>query len=468
MVENGNVGLGEAISGGTNLSGNWGNPLSQGLGLRQRNVLLEAQQEAQRQAKEQAQIEKIGKYSAIDTSKWRSPSRANAHKLVLDKYNNDIMQAVMSGDMSKAAMKRQEAIGLTQAAKANDEQVYELAEKPVKGSISRQYIKSLYPKGGVEALVKDHEELPFRRLVDVSEDGLDVRAIDVEDPKITKTFRNTADFFLSKTPTTKKVATGGGQIYYEVDPKDPTYQANKATAINSIFNDDAYVKQLAYTPDFEKYYRTYLAKNGKDVYSADLQVDEYGDAEIVVGEDGLPKDDYGKAMYGFIKEKFDENERPIIKDVTPKSSGGSGRSKELYVNGRNTPWDFRKTSDGGTIMQSHGTGATTLSLKGIAKVGEKGKQRNVEAQEVKNAVAKWRPEDRNFIVTGADEGGLPITMLVGEDDFIANTGLTDSGVEEYFTGYKRKGSVKTEKPTTKKKRVYAGLDASGNPIYKEE
>jgi hypothetical protein len=31
-----------------------------------------------------------------------------------------------------------------------------------------------------------------------------------------------------------------------------------------------------------------------------------------------------------------------------------------------------------------------------------------------------------------------------------------------------KGSIKTEKPTTKKKRVYAGLDASGNPIYKEQ
>lgn len=448
MVENGNVGLGSAISEGTNLSGNWGNPISQGLQLRQRNVLLEAQQEAQKEAKRQAQIEKFAKYSNIDISKWKSVQRANDFKKVADEYGVDIMNAINSGDVSKAVQLQNELKGLSYASQMNDRQIYEFVEKPVRGSITRDRRKNIYSKKGIEGLREDKYLHPFTNLYE--EDGADFRAVDIEDPKIAKNFRTTADFFLSKTPTAKKLASAGGQVYYEVDPKDNTYQANKASAINSIFSDDAYVKKLSNTPEFIDYYDKFVAKNGKTLETAEVETDEYGDALIITDEIGMPKDDYGKAMYGFIKEKFDENERPLLKAITPKSSGDGGRSKELYVNGRNTPWDFRKTSDGGTIMQSHGTGATTLSLKGIAQVGEKGKPRSVEAQEVKNAVAKWRPEDRNFIVTGADEGGLPITMLVGEDDFIANTGLTDSGVEEYFTGYKRKGSVKTTAPAKSK------------------
>jgi len=98
MVEN----LGSAISEGTNLSGNWGNPLSQGLGLRQRNVLLEAQQEAQRQAKEQAQIEKVAKYSSMDNSKWFSTKRAKEFQQEANTVLPQIMEARKSGDVMKA------------------------------------------------------------------------------------------------------------------------------------------------------------------------------------------------------------------------------------------------------------------------------------------------------------------------------------------------------------------------------
>ena len=57
MVE---IGLGEAIAGGTNLSGEFGSPITRSLALREQNELRRLQIEEARAAKERAAAERVG------------------------------------------------------------------------------------------------------------------------------------------------------------------------------------------------------------------------------------------------------------------------------------------------------------------------------------------------------------------------------------------------------------------------
>jgi len=60
-----NIGLGEAISGGTRLSGDFGQPITRGLQLGVQNEWQSLQREQQAQARLQRQSEEMAKFTTL-------------------------------------------------------------------------------------------------------------------------------------------------------------------------------------------------------------------------------------------------------------------------------------------------------------------------------------------------------------------------------------------------------------------
>jgi len=74
--ELGNSGLGEAIAGGTRLSGDWGNAVTRGISMGMQNDFRQLQKQQQEQAKLAKQAEDMAKFATLDESKWYNPKRA--------------------------------------------------------------------------------------------------------------------------------------------------------------------------------------------------------------------------------------------------------------------------------------------------------------------------------------------------------------------------------------------------------
>jgi hypothetical protein len=427
MVENANTGLGSAISEGTNLSGGFGNPISQGLGLRQRNVLLEAQQEAQRQAREQAQIEKVAKYSSMDNSKWFSTKRAKEFQQEANTVLPQIMEARKSGDVMKAVELENGLKNKLAISKIIDRDEEKLSKLDPRSVTTRQ-AQDIYNTSGAAGLMEHNKKHWYSPIAVVDEETGDFQVRQIPNPNLDKTLERSIDRSLGELFPDKKVGSAGGVNYYQIDNKSPEYVAAKNNVIKSIIEDEQKVEGILATKDFKNYYESYLDRN---------KIESGLDDEMDVSD----------ALQRFVTEKYDQKESLKVKGITPKSSGGGSGS------GKKTNWIWTEDDGGFYAVELRNNPTPKQILSGFL-VNDDGTKTSVN-KEVTSPKIKYNG-DGTFVVTGYENKNGTIRDVrmvdVPAKDIMAKFEITPDEMKSRF-GYEVKGSVKTTAPATKKKTI---------------
>lgn len=348
MVE-GNISLGEAISGGTNLSGNFGSPISYGLQLNQRNVILEAQQEERKRLKQQQLEEKMMKFTSFDTGKFNNATRAKEFQTKVAQTMPKVFEAVKKGDVMEASRLKQELQNELAIAKIVDRDEYELG-KLDKRLVTTKQAQEAYNIGGAAELAKENEKYWFSPIADIDEETGSFKVRQIADPKIDKRIAKDIDDRLSEMFPDKKVGSAGGVNYYQIDKNTPAYKQAKQEVINKYLGDEEITDQVLATKGFKKYYDEYLDRN---------KVERGLDDELDVAD----------ALKQYIGVKYDENEKLKVKGIAQKSSGG-GKTR------KNTPWKYgEKDSEGWVGIGIYGTQEAHQVLTGDLTQTDKSEKR---------------------------------------------------------------------------------------------
>jgi hypothetical protein len=465
MVEN--VGLGEAIAGGTNLSGQWDNPITMGL---QTDTQLDFKRIEKQQA-EQARLAKMQdelmKLTSFDEGKWTSPEIARKFKdytaqnmpLLVDRYKKGDKMGVL--EIQKKILDEKNAL---QFADRGIKSLYELPEK----SVTRKSLMNDFNQGGIFKIVEEDSKFNFLppRIEGYDETTGYFKPKNVPNPNIDRVMGLQAKERLKGVPKAKNIGTKGGTIQYTIDEKDPEYLRAKTESVNNILSNSDLVNQVLYTDDFRDYYKEYLTKN-----------------QVGLNED--TEADLEEAMKGFLSKKFDNNKVLTIEKQTTRGGGSKSYDTSLYTNGKRTNnYEFKFDEQGRTLVD-YPTGQTPakLYLEGMEKLGSGEEIRKV--REVFNPKISYFGNGKFLVEGQVKEDSEYIDtnpMVVDESQISLQLGLNEKGLKTYFPEYaKEKGATPTKpktatttakaKPATAKKDSYPAWKAknpNGTPAqYKE-
>jgi hypothetical protein len=367
-MEQVNIGLGEAIAEGTNASGNFGNPITQGIGIGQRNILLEAQKEEKKRAKQLAMQEKMAKYSNFDPSKWYDKGiGSKAHEAIKTKLPL-IYEKVTSGDDIGRIQLEQEL--------SNEIAMYKIQDGDVKkiGTAKRDYATTApaqkrYAKEGIKGILNDATNYPPSMAIadiDTETGNFELRNI----PKVNLT-RDLGKLSESIIPT-KKGQVVGTQQYYNVDLKSPEYQNARAAAVNSYLSSNEKAMGILVSDEFKEFFDKQLEANN------------------IPRESVLDNDDFAEdVLAAYVGMKFDETASKKVKPQTIRkasSGGASGESK------------FTFTPEGsGYIVNYKGKGGIIEKIDG--NVIENGVERKVTL-DVNDPTLLYNPRNKTFTIKG--------------------------------------------------------------------
>lgn len=435
MVENINTGLGEAIAGGTRLSGEFGSPISRGLQMNAQMDFQRLQKAQAEQARLQKKQEDMMRFTTLDEGKWNSPQIANE----FHKYAKNQMAAVQDlyskGDRLGAYNLMNEVKNELRIKKMVDNGVGSMMKMPTT-SLTKTRLTDAFYKKGIMGVMEENEKMPFAPVAD----NIDLESgffnpIAVKDPNVNRYIGGIAREALMSVPKVKKIGIQGSTNLYSIDPNDPNYVAVKESAINRIMSDDDFISRMVYTDAFKKHYDDYLA-------------------EQKIGYDEVLESDLENAVRTFVEKKFEDNPMGRIERQTPRSGGvGAKYDVNFFSGGKNTGrWDYKVVDDGYTQVEVQGNPTANPVYRGIDKSGKE------VTLNYKNPRLKYDPSIGKFRLLGfMDSGGILIPLpeaIVSVNEVMSKHGLTEKGLQEFFPDYKAKAQAPKVKSNVDKYSKY--------------
>jgi len=436
MVEN--IGLGEALAEGTNLSGEFGNPISKGIALGAQNQLAQMQRQQQEQAKLEKQAEEMYKFATLDEGKWYNAKNAQTFHEYAKMELPKIMNAYNSGDRMKANQLKSDLLNKMEIAKVIDRERYNLGRLPA-NNVTTKLAQDIYNKEGIMGFAEHNRKYPFAPIADIDIDSGDFQVRQVGNPKLTSTLTETIKDKIGSLPKVKKIAQSGGSDVLQLDPTDPDYKNARQKVIDIVINEKG--EKILYTQDFQKYYDEYLAKKGITHEEA-----------ILEDEDGTGKPtDLDIALNEYLNKKYDEVESKSVryeKPTQPKSgfnifvdnSGNSAYS-------RNKKYRFDKQADGSWLLNPAMSANETLEMEG-SEVGKDGLPKKPRQYTLKEVSLKYLGGD-DWEINGYEKTGeakIAKKIKVKTPAIKNKTSYDDNDLTKLF-GYQRpQGAVKA--PTT--------------------
>jgi hypothetical protein len=450
MVEE--IGLGQAIAGGTNLSGGWNDaPLTRGLQLDSQNEFRRLEQEKAKQAALEKKQEEMRKLSTFDYDKWANKEVAKKFEDYASKRLPEMQEKFSRGDKMGAYKVRTEIENEMRTLKRLDRDTAALKNLP-KNSAIKGSIENDFSQGGIFKILEEDSQFNFlpKRIDIIDEETGEFRVNDTENPNIDRLMGQKSQSILSSLPKSKAIGKEGNAIVYSVDEKDPNYIKEKEALISSIMIDPANLnlaRQIAKSDDFRYYYKDYLKNKG-------------------VGANEDTEFDFENAMKSFLEYKFENNKISKVSKQTPRSGGGSTDKNKFR---------FTVNADGATAV-AYGDGRTNAyaTFAGDELVSKKGSN---EVQRIKSTTKYEAPiitylGNGKFKIEGSvmEKGKLvpaEFPMEVDKNELMFKLGLDEAKLKANFPAYaKEQGGVQKPKSgVTTKKKQYKGLDVNGNPIY---
>jgi hypothetical protein len=425
MVET-NVGLGEAIAGGTRLSGEFGSPISRGLQLNAQMDFQRLQRAQAEQARLQKKQEDMMRFTTFDEGKWNSPQIANE----FNKYAKEKMAVVQDlyskGDKLGAANQMNEIKHELRIKKMVDNGVGSMMKMPTT-SVTKGRITEAFNKNGVVGIIEENEKYPFAPIAD----NIDLESgffnpVTVKDPNVNRYIGGIAKETINSVPKVKKIGQQGSTNLYSIDPNDPSYVAAKDAAINRIMSDDDFIGRMVYTNDFKKHYDEYLAAEK-------------------IGYNEVLESDLNNAVKTFIEKKFEDNPMGRIERQTPRS-GGSGSNVNInpswHVGGKNSGrWNYQVVDDGYTQVEIQGNPTANPVYRGINDKNEE------VTLSYKNPRLRYVPSKGMFSLKGFMDIGNGILAplpeaFISPKEVMSKHQLNESGLQGYFPDYKPKAAAK--------------------------
>jgi hypothetical protein len=426
-METSNFGLGSALSDGTNLSGGFGSPISSGLQLQQRNVILEAQQEEKKRLREQQLQERMMRYTSFDTGKFNNATRAKEFQTKVAQTMPKVFEATQKGDIMEASRLKQELQNELAIAKIVDKEEYELGKLDKRLATTKQ-AQEAYNRGGAAELAKENEKYWFSPIADIDEETGSFKVRQIADPKIDKRIAKDIDDRLSEMFPDKKVGSAGGVNYYQIDKNTPAYKQAKQEVINKYLGDEEITDQVLATKGFKKYYDEYLDRN---------KVERGLDDELDVAD----------ALKQYIGVKYDENEKLKVKGIAQKSSGGGS--------GKKTNWIYTEPDANGFVAVELKNNPTPKQILSGSIVQGDGKKTSVN-KTITSPKIKYLGGE-SFSVIGFDDKNDDKTIElvdVSASDIMNKFEFTPEEMKAKF-GYVKKGVNAAPKAViTKKKKLY--------------
>ena len=442
MAENTNTGLGEAIAGGTRLSGEFGSPISRGLQMNAQMDFQRLQKAQAEQARLQKKQEDMMRFTTLDEGKWNSPQIANE----FHKYAKNQMAAVQDlyskGDRLGAYNLMNEVKNELRIKKMVDNGVGSMMKMPTT-SVTKTRLTDAFKKKGIMGVMEENEKYPFAPVAD----NIDLESgffnpIVVKDPNVNRYIGGIAREALMSVPKVKKIGIQDSTNLYSIDPNDPNYVAVKESAINRIMSDDDFISRMVYTDAFKKHYDDYLA-------------------EQKIGYDEVLESDLDNAIRTFVEKKFEDNPMGRIERQTPRSGGGSKSfnfNPSWHIDGKNIDgWTYQVVDDGYTQVEIKGNPTANPVYRGVDNNDKE------VTLNYKNPRLRYIPSKGMFSLKGfMDKDGILIPLpeaYISPKEVMSKHRLTEGGLQGYFPDYK----AKAQAPKAKGKKDSFPIWKSKNP-----
>jgi hypothetical protein len=422
MVEN--VGLGSAIAEGTDLRGNFGSPITQGLQLNQRNVIADAAREQAKLAKQQAMMEKMAKYTTFDEGVWADKKLAEEAKNVIKEGTAKIMLSMQSGDRIGAEQSKMETQNKLGSLKLLNQDYVKLKKLSPKNANTKRVLET-FSKGGVGAIQQNDQKFFFAPDLIVNEDG-SFEPVEYQDIKAKSTLNKIANSVLDQVvPNTKPVVVDG-RAYRSVDKNSPEYVAAKQRTFE-IFND--YKKDVLGSDEFRDFYSKYLKENKipEDAVRVEPEIDISGNE--------LPPD-YEAAYQKWVSDNFDKIVTPPV--TSTKLAQGKGREPSSAYN---TEGSFTyRFFNGRTSVRKPKSEVTKRTYKGFLANEANGLFDSVKEDiSIENPDFEYVPNGDYFLMAGKGEYGDYIKAKITPEELMISEGIKDKQkLAKLFPDYKPK------------------------------
>ena len=422
MVET-NVGLGEAIAGGTSLSGDFGSPIGRGLQIQEANEFRRYQQEQKRLAEQERLENEMAKFAEFDTSKFSNPKRAAEVQDYVKKRLPEVFMAYQSGDKLKASQIKNEILdfsNLKRIVDKTEDSVNKLSNK----SLTKEPLTRIINEKGIEGVDEHNRKFPFAPIAMVDPEYGTIKPIDVPYVDYNRAFRDNIDRALSGIAKDKYAGASGTSKMFVIDKSKPEYKQARQRAIENILGDDRVLQSIMYSKDFKDFYTKKMEGMGVPLEEATSE-----DLDNILGD--------------FVNELYDKNEVSTIRYQGQGSTSGGNYDATLYVNGKkNNRYVLTIDESGRTEASLPNKAETEILFEGL----EGGEAKKISKPRITYV------GNNNFKVEGLVDYGsgvyVPNEIVVPKSAIKAAFELTEKGLQTFFQGYEPpKPAAKT--PTQK-------------------
>ena len=414
------IGLGEAIAGGTNLSGEFGSPFTRALATKEQNELRRLQMEEARAAKERAAAERVGRYLYKDDGKWFNPKNAEEFRKEYSMALPKMIAAERSRDIAGLTELQMNVQNKATYYKAKDEQERELQTSMPKFETARITDKILKGRG-IQGIEEDAMLYPVPAAV-IDESGI-VRVNRIPDYNIDRDMKLAAKS-LAQSAKLSKVKGASGLDVYETDMDAPEFKEAKDKIILDYMRNSDLMRRVMAKQEFKDF------------------MDRY-ERETKIPREKLLGDNLIDVQAAFLDEKFNSNFKPRAKELR-KLSGRSGGSRSGGGGSYSRIWNFNDDKEGYTLIQSRSTSRPVLDFP------IKSKNNQEELVTIYSPKAKYDVSKGVFLVKGFDDAkyGSPITIEVTPEMIRNQFDMTEQELAKEFPSYRLKDAAK--KPKGKK------------------
>ena len=400
------IGLGEAIAGGTNLSGEFGSPFTRALATKEQNELRRLQMEEARAAKERAAAERVGRYLYKDDGKWFNPKNAEEFRKEYSMALPKMIAAERSRDIAGLTELQMNVQNKATYYKAKDEQERELQTLMPKFETARITARIL-KEGSVQGIQEDAMLYPVPAAF-IDESGI-VRVNRIPDYNIDRDMKLAAKS-LAQSAKLNKVKGASGLDVYETDMNAPEFKEAKDKIILDFMRNRDLMRRVMAKQEFKDF------------------MDRY-ERETKIPREKLLGDNLIDVQAAFLDEKFNSNFKPRIKESRTRLGRSGGSYRRI--------WNFNDDKEGYTLIQSRSTSRPVLDFP------IKSKNNQEELVTIYSPKAKYDVSKGVFLVKGFDDAkyGSPITIEVTPEMIRNQFDMTEQELAKEFPSYRPKAAA---------------------------
>jgi len=400
------IGLGEAIAGGTNLSGEFGSPFTRALATKEQNELRRLQIEEARAAKERAAAERVGRYLYKDDGKWFNPKNAEEFRKEYSMALPKMIAAERSRDIAGLTELQMNVQNKATYYKAKDEQERELQTSMPRFETARITARIL-KVGGIQGIQEDAMLYPVPAAF-IDESGI-VRVNRIPDYNIDRDMKLAAKS-LAQSAKLNKVKGASGLDVYETDMNAPEFKEAKDKIILDFMRNRDLMRRVMAKQEFKEF------------------MDRY-ERETKIPREKLLGDNLIDVQAAFLDEKFNSNFKPRIKESRTRLGRSGGSYRRI--------WNFNDDKEGYTLIQSRSTSRPVLDFP------IKSKNNQEELVTIYSPKAKYDVSKGVFLVKGFDDAkyGSPITIEVTPEMIRNQFDMTEQELAKEFPSYRPKAAA---------------------------